>query len=96
MTTTKRNQSTASIEEEQKKQKQEMNHERERLVQEAKVLTLSLYRTCVRSVRALRRGNEYDEKDFQEREQERLEPQKKDVRLSMLSMLPPVDRDDEL
>jgi hypothetical protein len=40
-------------------------------------------------------SNEHDEKDFHEREQDRLEPkQKKDVRLSMLSMLPPCGPDE--
>jgi hypothetical protein len=96
--TTKRNQSTASNDqEEQKRQKQAMRQERERLLQDAGTLSRSIYRTCMRSVRAIRLGNEHDEKDFQEREQDRLEPKKKkDVRLSMLSMLPPVDREDEL
>jgi hypothetical protein len=96
---TKRNQSTATSndQEEQKRQKQAMRQERERLLQVSGTLSRSLYRTCMRSVRAIRAGNEYDEKDFHEREQDRLEPKKKkDVRLSMLSMLPPVDREDEL
>lgn len=56
-----------------------------------------MYRTCVRSVRTIRYGNEADEEIFQEREQKRLEKrQESDIRLSMLSMLPPVDREDEL
>jgi hypothetical protein len=43
----------------------------------------------MRSVRAIRLGNEHDEKDFHEREQDRLEPkQKKDVRLSMFDAAP--------
>jgi hypothetical protein len=99
--TTKRNQSTAVAsndkEAEQKRQKQAMREEKERLLQASGTLSRSLYRTGMRSVRAIRLGNEHDEKDFREREQDRLEPkEKKDVRLSMLSMLPPVDREDEL
>jgi hypothetical protein len=96
--TTKRNQSTASNDQEkQKMQKQAMRQERERLLEAAGALSRSVYRTCMRSVGAIRFGNEHDEKDFHEREQDRLEPkEKKDVRLSMLSMLPPVDREDEL
>lgn len=97
--TTKRNHSTASNDhaEEQKRQKQAMRQERERLLQVAGTLSRSLYRACMRSIRSIRLGNEHDEKDFHEREQDRLEPkEKKDVRLSMLSMLPPVDREDEL
>jgi hypothetical protein len=97
--TTKRNQSTTSNDQEaeQKKQKQAMRQEKGRLLQVAGTLSRSLYRTGMRSVRAIRLGNEHDEKDFHEREQDRLEPkEKKDVRLSMLSMLPPVDREDEL
>jgi hypothetical protein len=99
--TTKRHQSTAATsddqEAEQKRQKQTMRQEKERLLQVSGHLSRSLYRTGMRSVRAIRLGNEHDEKDFREREQDRLEPkEKKDVRLSMLSMLPPVDREDEL
>ena len=97
--TTKRNQSTASNDQEaeQKRQKQAMLQEKECLLQVSGTLSRSLYRTGMRSVRAIRLGNEHDEKDFHEREQDRLEPkEKKDVRLSMLSMLPPVDREDEL
>jgi hypothetical protein len=47
----------------------------------------------------IRHGNENDEKEFSDRERKRLElpsTTKGDVRLSMLSMLPPVDREDEL
>jgi hypothetical protein len=99
--TPKRNQSTAVAsndqEAEQKRQKQAMRQEKELLLQRSGTLSRSLYRIGMRSVRAIRLGNEHDEKDFREREQDRLEPkEKKDVRLSMLSMLPPVDREDEL
>jgi hypothetical protein len=65
-----------------------MFQEKERLLKH-QAHCRDLYIALVRSVRAIRLGNEHDEKDFHEREQDRLEPkQKKDVRLSMLSMLP--------
>lgn len=80
-------------------QQQDLEAERAALLAEAKGLTLSLYRTIVRSVRVIRHGNEHDELEFQARETKRKEKRKDaaaDVRLSMLSMLPPVDRVDEL
>lgn len=70
------------------------------LRQEAKALTLKLYRACIRSIRHIRHGNEHDEAEFQRREQERLHMLDTSTSRSssspMLSMLPPVDRDDEL
>jgi hypothetical protein len=67
------------------------------LLAEAAALSRSLYRLCLRSVRLIRGGNENDEKEFVEREKKRLEqPKSGDARLSFLSMLPPVDRADEL
>lgn len=64
---------------------------------EATSLTLSLYRRCVRSAYIIRQANEHDEKEFSEREKKRLQSMENtDVRLTMLSMLPPVDRADEL
>lgn len=80
-------------------QKQQLEEERLNLLLEAKYLTLKLYRTIVRSVRVIRHGNEHDELEFQAREKKRhdnIDAPSKDVRLSMLSMLPPVDRPDEL
>jgi hypothetical protein len=80
-------------------QQRELEVERAHLLAEAKCLTLILYRTIVRSVRAIRHGNEHDEVEFQAREKQRkdkITSASKDVRLSMLSMLPPVDRSDEL
>lgn len=72
----------------------------QQLLQEASTLSRSLYRRCFRSIRHIRYGNEYDEAEFQRREEERLEKavdqSQKDPRLSMLSMLPPVNRVDEL
>lgn len=74
-----------------------LNEERRNLVNGARELMLSLHRTCVHSARVTRHGNEHDEKEFQERQRKRLERDiETDVRLGMLSMLPPVDREDEL
>ena len=75
-----------------------LQKEKEDLRAEAKALTLKLYRSVTRSVRVIRYGNEYDEKEFVEREKKRKESMEKpkDSRLSMLSVLPPVDREDEL
>lgn len=77
---------------------------KEELRIEAGFLTRSLYRTCLRSVRLIRPGNQRDEEEFQEREKRRMEEEESlgnpsnndDVRMGMFSMLPPVDRDDEL
>lgn len=67
------------------------------ILSEAGKLSRSLYRICIRSVRHIRFGNENDEKEFQERERKSLEePRDKNSRLSMFSLLPPVDREDEL
>ena len=76
----------------------DLDSERKEIFQEAKTLTLKLYMTCIRSVRLIRAGNEHDETEFQERERKQKEKplEHQDVRLSMLSMLPPVDREDEL
>ncbi|GAX10682.1 hypothetical protein FisN_14Lh193 [Fistulifera solaris] len=74
--------------------------EEQLLREEAKALTLKLYRACVRSVRHIRHGNALDEAEFQRREEERLDLLYDDSstikRNPMLSMLPPVDRQDEL
>jgi hypothetical protein len=74
---------------------------RQEILQEAAALSRSLYRTCFRSARYIRKGNAHDEQEFQQREEHSLETplslkRKGDARLGMLSMLPPVDREDEL
>lgn len=77
---------------------------KQELQNEAAFLTKSLYRTCLRSVRLIRPGNENDEAEFEERETKRKEEElsfssrgdNEDVRMGMFSMLPPVDREDEL
>jgi hypothetical protein len=82
------------------RQKRELELERANLAAEAKDLTLRLYRTVVRSVRVIRHGNDHDELEFQAREKKRKDNMEaattSDIRLSMISMLPPVDRVDEL
>lgn len=74
--------------------------ERDHLLSEAGVIVRSLYRTCLRSVRVIRPGNERDEADFEERE----EKQKREMELDEIdlsdggsfSFAPPVDRENEL
>jgi hypothetical protein len=66
--------------------------EREALLEEAESLAKSLYRICLRSVEVIRPGNEFDEKDFQKRDEEFSNPTAGGV----LSMAPPPDRVDEL
>jgi|UniRef100_A0A8J9SEJ0 hypothetical protein len=73
-----------------------LTKEREEIKQEAAAMTRSLYRTCIRSVRVIRQGNEHDEAEFRKREEDEMESSSKSGRVSMISMLPPVDRDDEL
>ncbi|GKY93158.1 hypothetical protein MPSEU_000283800 [Mayamaea pseudoterrestris] len=68
------------------------------LLDDASTLSRSLYRRCFRSIRYIRHGNIHDEEEFKKRENERLQKfdDRSDPRLSMLSMLPPVNRSDEL
>lgn len=61
------------------------------LVEEAGALTRSLYRLCLRSVKVIRYGNEFDEKEFQKREEEFANPTP-----GVFSMAPPPNREDEL
>lgn len=68
---------------------------------EAAFLSKSLYRLCLRSVRLIRHGNEFDRQEFEQREKQRLEeensPQKSEnIRMGTFSMVPPVDPEDEL
>lgn len=73
--------------------------DRNSLEEEAAVLTRSLYRICIRSVRLIRHGNAQDEENFAQIERERekdMEPSSSKSRITMLSMMPPVDREDEL
>lgn len=62
------------------------------MVEEAGALTRSLYRLCLRSVKVIRHGNEFDEKEFQKREEEFSNPTPGGV----FSMAPPPNREDEL
>lgn len=73
--------------------------EQQALLDESKALTLSFYRSCLRSIRAIRHGNEHDRVEFEEREKEReakLKAKPSDVRLGMLSMMPAGDWEDEM
>ena len=75
-------------------------HDRQQeLFEEAKALTRSFYRDCLRSIRTLRHGNKHDVAEFEKREKERkdrLNTPSDDVRLSMLSMLPAGNWEDEM
>lgn len=70
--------------------------EEKELRSKASLLTFSLYRSMLRSIRTIRQGNEHDEIEFQERERKREQPKPTDIRLSMISLLPAVNRADEL
>lgn len=66
---------------------------RQDVLNEAAALTKALYRTCLRSVKLIRWGNAFDEKDFEKREQDFLKPSGPH---GTISMAPPPDREDEL
>ena len=59
----------------------------------ASALTRSLYRTCLRSIKVIRWGNSFDDKEFERREEEFLKPSGPG---GMISMAPPPDKEDEL
>lgn len=80
--------SSANSEQREQKLLQEQNY----LFQEAKSLTKSLYRKCFRSVRLLSRGNTDDEKEFIQREKDRLDL----INGNSFQYAPPVDRQNEL
>ena len=65
---------------------------REDLVEEAAALTRSLYRICLRSIKVIRWGNAFDDKEFEKREEEFANPSAG----GMLSMAPPPNKEDEL
>lgn len=67
-----------------------LQEERAFLTREARVNTLSLWRRCLRSVAAIRGGNDHDEAGFAEREEVRLSG----TSANLFEM--PVDREDEL
>lgn len=67
---------------------------REDLLAEAAFLTKSLYRTCLRSVKVIRFGNQFDDKEFERREEEFRNPKRGGG--GVLSMAPPPDKEDEL
>jgi len=65
---------------------------RDDLLDEATYLTNSLYRRCIRSVKAIRWGNEFDDKEFERRENEFQNP----TAGGRISMSPPPNKEDEL
>ena len=64
------------------------------LRRQAEVITKSLYRTCLRSIRHIRHGNKYDFEEFRKREEE-FRNGKSDGG-GILSMAPPPNPEDEL
>ncbi|KAG7342904.1 hypothetical protein IV203_020849 [Nitzschia inconspicua] len=68
---------------------------RDDLLEEAASLTRSLYRRCLRSVKVIRPGNEFDDLEFARREEEFLNP-KRSGGGGILSMSPPPNKEDEL
>lgn len=72
-------------------EKQEVT--RQDLLTEAESLTKSLYRRCLRSVKVIRWGNAFDDKDFDKREEDFAKPS---GATGIISMSPPPDREDEL
>jgi hypothetical protein len=66
---------------------------RQDLLDEAATLTKTLYRTCLRSVKVIRWGNSFDEKEFAKREEDFLKPSGPG---GAISMSPRPDKDDEL
>jgi hypothetical protein len=69
-------------------QEERLLKEQNTLLLEAKRMTKSLYRTCLRSVSILAQANSHDEEIFLERERERLKKEN--------GYEPPVDRENEL
>ncbi len=66
---------------------------RQALLEEATALTKILYRMCLRSVKFIRWGNAFDDKEFEKREEDFLKPSGPGGRISMA---PPPDKEDEL
>jgi len=93
-----------SIEQQQQQhqKQQEIKKERKEIFQEAHLLTLSLYRTCLRCIRIMRPGNTHDDQEFRKREEGQLQDMEKlgvgSSRSSggTFSFEPPVDRENEL
>jgi hypothetical protein len=89
---------------ERKQQRIELFQQQRVLQERATKLTLSFYRLVLRSIRTIRYGNDHDEKEFQKREEQQKQREEElftnitkiDKRLDMISMLPEVDRTDEL
>jgi hypothetical protein len=70
---------------------------RDDLLYQAAFLTKSLYRRCLHSIKVIRWGNEFDDLEFQKRQEEFRNPERRGS--GVLSMAPPpnkVHKDDEL
>jgi hypothetical protein len=70
---------------------------RDDLLYPAAFLTKSLYRRCLHSIKVIRWGNEFDDLEFQKRQEEFRNPERRGS--GVLSMAPPpnkVHKDDEL
>jgi hypothetical protein len=77
-------------------EKEQLEKERKELFNEARDMTLSLYRTCVRCTKYIRYGNENDELEFKVREDEQKANRLDMKNFKTLSFEPPVERDNEL
>ena len=66
---------------------------RQHLSDEAAAMTKSLYRSCLRSIKLIRWGNAFDDKEFERREEDYLKPSGPG---GTISMAPPPDKTDEL
>mmetsp|Transcript_10323 Transcript_10323/g.28404 ORF Transcript_10323/g.28404 Transcript_10323/m.28404 type:complete len:241 (-) Transcript_10323:192-914(-) len=66
--------------------------QRKILLQQAGYMTRTLYRLCMKSTHVIRWGNEFDEMEFQKREEEFSNP----TPGGSMSMAPPPNREDEL
>jgi hypothetical protein len=94
-TTTMPRPTEKSVLEDEKKMAR-FKQERRELLRDAGYMTRSLYRSCLRSIYLIRKGNENDMAEFQQREE-----QEKSDRLNRgpsmsFSFEPPVDRENEL
>ena len=78
----------------------DLDRQRDEILEEASALTRSLYRLCMRSVKLIKQGNDADAAEFAEREEKQIKSMSEiagDERLSgIISMLPPVQPEAEL
>lgn len=75
----------------------ELDKEKRFLFNEAKLMTLSFYRTCIRCTKIMRCCNSHDEEQFKKREEEQRQSRIDASNISsIMSFQPPVDRQNEL